>query len=29
VLATHAEAVDQALSRYPTWEAVAHAMLPR
>jgi hypothetical protein len=29
VLATHTEAVDKALSQYPTWEAVAHAMLPR
>jgi hypothetical protein len=29
VLATHAEAVDRALLAFPTWEAVAHAMLPR
>jgi hypothetical protein len=29
VLETHSAAVDAALATYPTWEAVAHAMLPR
>lgn len=29
VLSTHSEAVDRAIARFPTWEAVAHAILPR
>jgi hypothetical protein len=29
LLDMHAEAVDRALSSFPTWEAVAHATLPR